>query len=79
VHLGQTALGFVAVTVFGLGMAVTLTAAGLTVITVLRGAGRLSASRPRLHRLTEALPRLAPAGVLAAGVAMTIRAAGALV
>jgi ABC-type nickel/cobalt efflux system permease component RcnA len=79
VGLGRAVFGVVLVIAYGLGMAVTLTAAGLLLLAVQR---RITRPGGRLARLGATIPAIAPlataALVVVVGIGLTIRAAASL-
>jgi ABC-type nickel/cobalt efflux system permease component RcnA len=80
VGLGRAAFGVLLVIAYGLGMAATLTAAGLLLLAVQR---RVTRTSGRLSRLATRLPRAAPlvtSGlVVLIGVGLAVRAGAGLI
>ena len=72
---GRPAFGFVLVVVFGLGMAVVMTAVGLAMVFARERLDR-SPSRSVVGRLARHAPLVAAAVVLAVGVYLTAQAFG---
>jgi nickel/cobalt exporter len=77
VSLGRTTFGVILVLAYGLGMAATLTAAGLLLLAVQR---RITRTDGRLSRLGTAWPAAAPlitaTLVVVVGVGLAMRASG---
>ncbi|MEV6493995.1 hypothetical protein AB0M20_36025, partial [Actinoplanes sp. NPDC051633] len=69
--LGRTVFGVLLVLAYGLGMAATLTAAGLLLIKV---RDRLEGRFPRFDRLRAALPRITAALIVLVGAGLAGRA-----
>lgn len=72
IALGRTGFGILLVLSYGLGMAATLTAAGLVLLKV---RDRWSARLPRLSTFTAAAPLAAGGLVLLVGIGLAARAA----
>jgi ABC-type nickel/cobalt efflux system permease component RcnA len=72
---GRPAFGFVLVVVFGLGMAVVMTAIGLATVVARRRLDRLPATSG-VGRVTRQLPLVAAVVVLAFGIYLSIQAIG---
>jgi len=69
--LGRTVFGVLLVLAYGLGMAATLTAAGLLLI---KARDRIEGRFPRLDRLGTALPPVTAALIVLVGVGLAGRA-----
>ena len=66
----QVALGLLMIVVFSLGLACTLTALGIAVVS----AGKLTSRLNVSSRVTTALPALSALVILLAGVVLTVKA-----
>lgn len=79
VALGQAMYGVLLVVAYGLGMAATLTAAGLLLLAIQRRSARAGGRLDRLSgRLSGRLPVFTAGLVAVVGVGLTVRAAAAL-
>jgi len=80
IALGRVRFGVVLVVAYGLGMAATLTAAGVLLVRARRALDRrVAPERERLMRVTQALPVATSSVIVVVGVVLAARGAATLV